>query len=140
MGMPADSCRLIETPISDAGALLIYAFGHMKLAIGALALAAFLVFASAQIAAGYTGIEHGMGPAWALVAVFAAVFARFTVPITVGAFFGAMTVWGWHWALALIFAAPGLAFGFPGVISGIFSLATTGTAKLTRATPICAEH
>jgi hypothetical protein len=28
----------------------------------------------------------------------------------------------------------------PGVISGIFSLATTGTANLTRATPICAEH
>jgi thiosulfate reductase cytochrome b subunit len=112
----------------------------MKLAIGILALAAFLVFASVQIAAGYAGIEHGIGPTWALAAVFAAVFLRFTLPITIGAFFGAMTVWGWHWALAFMFAAPGLAFMLPGVISGIFSLATTGTAKLTRATPICAEH
>jgi thiosulfate reductase cytochrome b subunit len=112
----------------------------MKLAIGILALAAFLAFSSAQIAAGYAGIEHAIGPVWALVAVFAAVFLRFTVPITVGAFFGAMTVWGWHWALAFVFAAPGLVFAFPGVISGIFSLATTGTARLTRATPICAEH
>jgi hypothetical protein len=112
----------------------------MKLAIGILALAAFLVFSSAQIAAGYAGIEHGIGPVWALAAVFTAVFLRFTLPITVGAFFGAMTVWGWHWALACMFAVPGLIFMFPGVISGIFSLATTGTAKLTRATPICAEH
>ena len=112
----------------------------MKLAIGLLALAAFLVFSSAQIAAGYAGIEHGIGPFWALAAVFTAVFLRFTLPITVGAFVGAMTVWGWHWAAALIFAVPGLVFVFPGVIAGIFSLATTGTAKLTRATPICAEH
>jgi thiosulfate reductase cytochrome b subunit len=112
----------------------------MKLSIGILGLAAFLVFTSAQIAAGYAGIEHGMGPVWALAAVFAAVFLRFTLPITVGAFFGAMTVWGWHWALAFIFAAPGLVFVLPGVISGIFSLATTGAAKLTPATPICAEH
>ena len=126
--------------IADGTPLMHYDFGHMKLAIGILALAAFLVFASAQIAAGYAGIEHGMGPVWALAAVFAAVFLRFTLPITVGAFFGAMTLWGWHWAPALLFAMPGLAFVFPGVISGIFSLATTGKTNLTRATPICAEH
>jgi hypothetical protein len=121
-------------------ALLKYHLSHMKLAIGILALAAFLVFASAQIAAGYVGIAHGIGPVWALAAVFAAVFLRFTLPITVGAFFGAMTLWGWHWTLAFIFAVPGLAFVLPGVISGIFSLTTMGAAKLTRATPICAEH
>jgi hypothetical protein len=115
-------------------------FSHMKLAIGISGIAVFLVFSSAQIAAGYAGIDHVIGPVWALTAIFAAVFLRFTLPITIGAFFGAITVWGWHWALALGFALPGLVFVFPGVISGIFSLATTGTAKLTRATPICAEH
>jgi hypothetical protein len=112
----------------------------MKITIGILALIAFFVFAIAQMAAGYAGIEHGVGPTWALVAIFAAIFFRFTLPITVGAFFGAMNVWGWHWAYALFFAAPGLAFVLPGVLSAIFSLATTGTSKLTRATPICAEH
>ena len=112
----------------------------MKLAIGIIGLAAFFAFATAQIAAGYAGIEHGLGPMWALVAVCAALFVRFTLPITIGAFFGAMSVWGWHWAAALIFAAPGLIFVFPGVLTAIFSLATTGTANLTRATPICAEH
>jgi thiosulfate reductase cytochrome b subunit len=112
----------------------------MKLAIGILALTAFFLFAAAQLTAGYAGIQHGIGPMWALAALLSAVFLRFTLPITVGAFFGAMSVWGWHWALAFMFAAPGLVFVLPGVISGIYSLATTGTAKLTRATPICAEH
>jgi len=112
----------------------------MKHAVGLVAFAVFLVFASAQIAAGYAGIEHGVGHVWALVAVFAAVLLRFTLPITIGAFFGAMSAWGWHWALALLFAAPGLVFVLPGVIPAIFSLATRGPDKLTRATPICPEH
>jgi hypothetical protein len=112
----------------------------MKLIIGILALTAFLVFAAAQLAAGYAGILQGIGPMWALAALLSAVFLRFTMPITVGAFFGTMTVWGWHWAPALIFAVSGLVFALPGVISGIFSLATTGAANLTSATPICAEH
>jgi hypothetical protein len=51
-----------------------------------------------------------------------------------------MTVWGWHWPFAFMFCAPGLVFALPGVIPAIFSLATTGSAKLTRATPVCAEH
>jgi hypothetical protein len=112
----------------------------MKMLIGIVALAAFLAFAAVQIAAGYAGIEHGMGYLWALVAVFAAVFLRFTLPITIGAFFGAMHVWGWHWAFALLFAAPGLVFALPGVISAIFSLATTGTSKLKHVIPLSAEH
>jgi hypothetical protein len=112
----------------------------MKITIGILALAAFFAFATAQMAAGYAGIEHGIGHVWPLVAICAAIFFRFTLPITVGAFFGAMNVWGWHWAYALIFAVPGLVFVLPGVLSAIFSLATTGSSKLTRATPVCAEH
>jgi hypothetical protein len=33
-----------------------------------------------------------------------------------------------------------LVFVLPGVIPAIFSLSTQGAKKLTRATPICAEH
>jgi hypothetical protein len=112
----------------------------MKYVIGILALAAFFAFATAQMAAGYAGIEHGMGQFWALTALFAALLLRFTLPITIGAFFGALHVWGWHWAGALLFAVPGLVFVLPGVIPAIFSLSTQGAKKLTRATPICAEH
>lgn len=112
----------------------------MKYVIGLAALAAFLIFASAQMAAGYVGIQHGMGYPWAVAALFVAILLRFTIPITIGAFFGAMHVWGWHWALALLFAAPGLVFMLPGVIPAILSLATGGASNLTRATPICEEH
>jgi hypothetical protein len=112
----------------------------MKIAIGILALAAFFLYVISQVSAGYAGITQGLGPAWAWVAIFAALFLRFTLPITVGAFFGAMTVWGWHWAYALLFALPGLIFIIPGFIKAIFSLTTSGSAKLTRATPICELH
>ena len=80
------------------------------------------VYGIAQIAAGYVGIDFHFGAVWAGVAIFAAsmfLMFRFTLPITIGAFFGAMDVWHWHWALAALFAAPGLAFIIPSVIMSI---------------------
>lgn len=79
----------------------------------------FIVYGIAQIVAGYVGIDFHFGAVWAGVAIFAAFMFRFTLPITIGAFFGAMDVWHWHWALAALFAAPGLAFIIPGVIMSI---------------------
>lgn len=69
-----------------------------------------------------TGIEHGLGVGRAWGAVIAALMFRFTLPITIGAFFDAMNVWGWHWALAALFAAPGLLLVIPGVLASLFSL------------------
>lgn len=68
------------------------------------------VYGIAQIVAGYVGIQHHFGSGWAIAAIVAAFVFRFSLPITIGSFFGAMNVWGWHWILALVFAAPGLAF------------------------------
>jgi len=112
----------------------------MKYVIRVSALTALLAFIATQIAAGYEGIAHGMGPGWAVAAVFIALYLRFTLPITIGAFFGATQVWGWHWALALGFTLPALVFVLPGVIPAILSLSTQGSSSLTRATPVCAEH
>jgi len=112
----------------------------MKYVIGILALCLFFLFATAQMAAAYAGISHGLGTLWAVVALCAAVLLRFTLPVTVGAFFGAMQLWGWHWPAALLFSAPGLIFILPGVIPAIFSLSTRGAGRLTKATPICPEH
>ncbi|VVH64956.1 hypothetical protein BSPLISOX_1047 [uncultured Gammaproteobacteria bacterium] len=68
-----------------------------------------------QIVAGYVGIDFHFGTVWAGVAIVAALMFRFTLPITIGAFFGAMDVWDWHWGFAALFAAPGLAFLIPGL-------------------------
>lgn len=93
----------------------------MSGALTVLGAIAFLLFGVAQICAGYAGIDHHFGAVWAFVAIFLALGLRFTLPITIGAFFGAMDVWHWHWALAALFAAPGLAFVIPGVLAAIIS-------------------
>ncbi|WP_374379748.1 hypothetical protein [Pseudomonas fluvialis] len=94
----------------------------MYAALGVVGFIAFMAFGIAQLAAGFAGIEHGIGSVWAWVALFVALAFRFTLPITIGAFFGAMNVWGWHWTLAALFAAPGLLLIIPGVLASIFSL------------------
>ncbi len=69
-----------------------------------------------QAVAGYLGIQDGVGTGWAVAAIIVYFMFRFTLPITVGAFFGAMNVWEWHPILAFLFAAPGLLFMIPGLL------------------------
>lgn len=94
----------------------------MNAALGIVGCIAFMAFGIAQLVAGFAGIEHGIGSFWAWAALFVALALRFTLPITIGAFFGAMNVWGWYWVLAALFAAPGLLLVIPGVLASIFSL------------------
>lgn len=93
----------------------------MSEALSVVGVIGFLLFGIAQLCGGYLGIEHHLGSIWAFVAIFLALGLRFTLPITIGVFFGAMDVWDWHWALAGLFAAPGLAFVIPGVLAAIIS-------------------
>jgi len=90
---------------------------------GCLFMIVMLSYGLAQIWAGFIGIDHHLGSGWASAAVAVAFILRFSLPITVGSFFGAMDVWGWHWAGALAFAAPGLAFMalmIPGTLASAF--------------------
>lgn len=95
----------------------------MGAALGIAGFLAFMAFGIAQLVAGFVGIEDGLGVVWAWVALVAALMFRFTLPITVGSFFGALNVWGWHWAFAGLFAAPGLLLVVPGVLASALSLA-----------------
>ncbi|WP_419616167.1 hypothetical protein [Thiolapillus sp.] len=90
---------------------------HALLGIGGFII--FMGYGILQIVAGYVGIDYHFGAVWAGVAIVAALMFRFILPIRIGAFFGAMDVWGWHWGLAALFAAPGLAFIIPAVIMSI---------------------
>jgi hypothetical protein len=80
--------------------------------MAALGFIAILAFGALQIYAGYLGT--------ALVVAF---FFRFALPITIGSFFGALNVWGWHWLASAAFASPGLLLLIPGTIAGIIAMA-----------------
>lgn len=109
---------------------------HLKFGGQALAGMAvlYLAFAVAQMYAGFLGIQHHLGLFAAFVALFLAFSWRFTLPLTVGAFFGAMNVWGWHWSFALLFMAPGLALLIPGVIAVLIAFLQTGKVDTVRFT------
>lgn len=87
----------------------------MQTLLGVGGFIIFMGYGIPQIVAGYVGIGFHFCAVWAGVAIVAALMFCFTLPITIGAFFGAMDVWGWHWG----FAAPSLAFLMPGVILSI---------------------
>ena len=88
--------------------------------IGPVFLIATLVYSVASIWAAYLGLDHWLG-GWGVAIVVACLFFRFSLPLAVGAFMGAMNVWHWHGALALLFAAPGLAFMIPFVFASLIS-------------------
>jgi hypothetical protein len=90
--------------------------------MAAIGFIAILAFGALQIYAGYLGIEHHLGAGWAAAALIGAFLFRFALPITIGSFFGAMNVWGWHWAAAAAFAAPGLLLLIPGTIASIIAM------------------
>jgi len=98
--------------------------GNVGAAFGCGFMILMLVYGLAQIFAGYVGIEHHVGKGWAIAAVVVTFLFRFSLPITVGSFFSAMDVWGWHWIGAIVFAAPGLAFMalmIPGALTSVMA-------------------
>lgn len=91
----------------------------MQALLGVGGFLLFIGYGIVQMFAGYIGIDYHFGALWAGVAIVAALMFRFTLPITIGAFFCAINIWHWHWALATLFVAPGLALLIPGVIFSI---------------------
>lgn len=79
----------------------------------------FAVYGVAQIVAAYLGFDFYWGAFWAGLIIVACLWFRFTLPVTVGAFLGAMEVWEWHWLFALIFAAPSLVLMVPAILASL---------------------
>jgi len=78
-------------------------------------------FGLAQIVIGFLGIEYHLGFYVGVVFLILAFVFRFMLPLTIGAYFGAVDVLGWEWYMALIFALPGILLMFPVLIMGLFS-------------------
>ena len=81
----------------------------------------FVIWAISQFIAGYDGITSYAGSGWAFGAILVTFIFRFTLPITIGAFYGAMIVWGWPWYLALLFTVPGLVLIVPTALQSVYN-------------------
>ena len=69
-----------------------------------------------QFYLGFVGIESHLG-VWAAIAeLLAAIFLHFTLPLTIGTYFGAVDVLGWPWWAGVLIAAPGLLLVVPGMV------------------------
>lgn len=82
--------------------------------LGILALPAFAFF---QLVLGYLGIEYHLGMWWGIAGLAVGLIFRFTLPLTIGVYFGAVDVLDWHWLVGLLVAVPGLVFVIPGFIA-----------------------
>lgn len=78
----------------------------------------FAVF-TAQIWLGVVGVQHHLGPWWAIGALIAAFGFRIMLPLTIGTYFGAVDVMGWEWYIGVIIAAPGLLFVVPALVTSM---------------------
>ena len=87
----------------------------------------FLLVGAVQIYIGFLGIEYHLGTAWAWAAIGIAFGLRIMLPLTIGTFFGAISVMGWPWYGALALAAPGLLFVVPALVTA--ALATLSSKK-----------
>ena len=84
----------------------------------------------AQIVIGYIGIEYHFGSGWAIGAVVLALMFRFSFPLTVGTFFGAMDVFGFSFIVALLITLPVLLLMIPvAITAGIAGLASSFGSK-----------
>ncbi|MBI1302033.1 MAG: hypothetical protein GC137_10350 [Alphaproteobacteria bacterium] len=80
----------------------------------------FIGFGIFQLVIGYQGIEYHLGAGWAIAALACTFIFRFTLPITIGTYFGVVDVLEWHWAIGLLVAAPGLLFMVPSIALAAF--------------------
>tara|TARA_B100001093_G_scaffold35202_1_gene30329 strand:- start:878 stop:1186 length:309 start_codon:yes stop_codon:yes gene_type:complete len=89
--------------------------------LGIVGIISFLLFGLAQLFVGTMGIDYHFGSFWAVVSFILAIVFRFTLPVTIGSYFGALNVLGWDWYFALAFAAPGLLFILPATVGVLLS-------------------
>ncbi len=97
---------------------------------GGFGLLLMLGIGLAQMVIGYIGIDYHFGAGWAIGAVVLALMFRFSLPLTVGTFFGAMDVFGFSFIVSLLITLPGLLLMVPGAIAaGIAGLASSFKSK-----------
>ena len=84
--------------------------------LAAVFLLLSLVIGVAQLIIGFMGIEFYIGTIGAVIVVALCFMFRFSLPLTIGTFLGALEVLNWPWYYALLITAPGLLLIIPAFI------------------------
>ena len=74
----------------------------MQPLIAMAALTALAAFRVARLVAGTIGLEHEFGITWAVIGAASLMLFRFALPIRIGAFLAAVSLWRWPWLAALM--------------------------------------
>lgn len=89
--------------------------------MGLIAVVLVLGLGLAQLFLGFMGLDYLFG-LWAAFLGIALVFMfRVFLPMTIGAWFGAVEVMGWPWWAGVMIVAPGLLFIVPAMVTGLFA-------------------
>lgn len=79
-----------------------------------------LIYAVTGIVAGWVGLDSYMGPWIATAIIGVSLYMRFTLPITISAFFGLVYVWQWPWYVGVVFCFPGLFIAAPAMLMAAY--------------------
>lgn len=72
-----------------------------------------------QVALGVMGLDYLGGPWAAIAGIAAAMLLSFSIPLTVGTYFGVVYVLDWPWWAGILIAAPGIALLAPAFLLSI---------------------
>jgi hypothetical protein len=93
----------------------------LKLSFALTCLAALAAFAIAQLVLGCMGLAQLAGWGGAALGVLLWALLGWRLPLQIGAFAGAMSLWHWPWLPALLFAAPREVLMVPGLLARLIA-------------------
>lgn len=70
---------------------------------GCLSALVAMIFGTGYLAIAFSGLENQFGLAWAGAALIILILFNITIPLSVGSYFYATSVLGWHWFEAILF-------------------------------------
>lgn len=88
--------------------------------LGTLGGTVFFGIGIAQLVLGFGGIDYHLGSWFAWGSVILA-FLGFTIPITIGTYFGVVDVLGLPWWLGILIASPGIVLMFPSLPLSLYN-------------------
>ena len=94
------------------------------LKIGILLIIILLSTMIFHLVLGYLGFQYFFGTTIAVLLTILCIFFRFSLPLSIGTFFGIIYVLEWHWFFAILISLPGVIFFTPNKFKSTFNVNT----------------